>query len=431
MNEVIIYLIKVIAIQGVLFSFYCLVLRKSARHAMNRFYLLGSLVLAFLIPFIELSIPSSAPEIVQDTPIIYWLSEPSNAITAFEWIPEKVEKTFSWWSLLPFLYGLIASFLVIRSAIYIAALQKLKRHSEPITKRWFTLFKTSQARPFSFFANVFIPRNMFGLDGFRQVLAHECVHVRQLHSVDRLLLDFIVSLFWFNPFIYLYRNALIEIHEYQADEAVVSRFQDPIGYQEVLFSQLHSPQYSGLVSHFNVEMIKKRIVMMNKPKKMSGWVYMMAVPVTLMMIFAFSSKEVMKPLNDMGEELTSLIGPVGDLKSEVESVLQKEDEPSILPLKESDLTRMTSGFGMRNHPITKKKQMHLGTDFSCAVGSDVMATAAGKVSEIQRKEGEGYGNMLMIDHGNGYVTLYAQLSEINVKEDEFVEKGQVIALFFF
>lgn len=431
MNEVIIYLLKVIAIHGLLYLFYRLVFRNSARHSFNRAYLLGSLLLAFIIPFIE--IPSFTSAVIEEEkhPLFVLLSEPAYGFTEFEFIPVNEEvKTFSYWSLLPWLYGLIAVILLVRSVVYLFMLNRLKRHSEYVKKHWFKLFKTSHARPFSFFSNVFIPKPLFGSDAFKQILAHECVHVRQFHSVDRLLLDFVVSLFWFNPFIYLYRSALIEIHEYQADEAVVNQFKDPVAYQEVLFSQLQSAQYSGLVSHFNFSMIKRRIVMMNKQNRMSGWVYALTVPMTLMIVFAFSSKEAMEPINEVGDEISSLIGPIDDWKDvsfDFYQETQKSKEPSISPIKEEDLTRMSSGYGMRTHPIYKVKKMHKGMDFACEMGTKIYATGDGTVLKVEEKF-KGYGKLLTIDHGNGFVTRYAQLSDFKVKEGDEVKKGDLVAL---
>lgn len=439
MNEVIIYLLKVMAIHGLLYLVYRLVFRNTARHSVNRLFLLGSLLLAFVVPFIELPSPVQPELNEHQSGLIVWLSEPTSGLEEFELIPVQEEASdFSYWSLLPWFYGLVTLVLIVRSVIYLSMLSRLKKHSEYIRKRWFKLFKTSHERPFSFFSNVFMPKTLFGSDAFRQILAHECVHVRQFHSVDRLLLDFVVSLFWFNPFIYLYRNALIEIHEYQADEAVVRRFNDPIGYQEILFSQLQSAQYSGLVSHFNFSMIKKRIVMMNKQRKMSGWVYALTLPVTLMVVFAFSSKEAMEPINDVGNEIAELIKPEpsfglfpiwdqAEPKSKTQFQNVSRNVPSISPIDESDLNRLASGFGMRTHPISKVKKFHKGADFSCKSGTNVMATGDGVVASIEN-DPEGYGKMITIDHQNGFVTRYAQLSEFKVEVGAAVNRGEVVAL---
>lgn len=441
MNEVIIYVLKVMAIHGLLYLFYRLALRNTGRHAFNRGYLLVVLLVAFVIPIIELSLPEKAQS-SDEVSVIMWLSEPVSGMEELELVPVQQQETASsYWHLIPWFYALIAVILLMRSAFYLAILSRLKKHSEYVRKRWFKLFKISQDRPFSFFSNVFMPKSLFGTEAFDQILAHECEHVRQLHSIDRLLMDFVVSLFWFNPFIYLYRNALIEIHEFQADEVVLNRFNDPVGYQEILFSQLQSAQYSGLVSHFNFSMIKKRIVMMNKQNKMSGWVYALTAPVTLFVVFAFSSKEAMKPLNEVGDEIASMIGPENGLNwpelklmegvndqspIELKGVIQ-ENIPSISPVKSSDLVRMSSAFGMRMHPVEKVRKMHLGMDFACPTGTEVYATADGEVTWSKTFEG-GYGKLITIAHGDTYKTRYAQLSEFKVKVGDQVKKGDVIGL---
>ncbi|MEP1034977.1 peptidoglycan DD-metalloendopeptidase family protein [Ekhidna sp.] len=438
----IIYILKVMAIHGLLYLFYRLVLRNTGHHAFNRGYLLVALIAAFFIPFIEIPLPDMVQP-SDEISVIMWLSEPVSGIEEFELVPvQQQDVSNSYWHLIPWFYALVAVILLMRSVFYLALLARLKKHSEYVKKRWFKLFKISQDRPFSFFSNVFMPKSLFGTEAFEQILAHECEHVRQLHSIDRLLTDFIVSLFWFNPFIFLYRNALIEIHEFQADEVVLNRFKDPVGYQEILFSQLQSAQYSGLVSHFNFSMIKKRIVMMNKQHKMSGWVYALTAPVTLMVVFAFSSKEAMEPLSGVGDEIASILGPEKGLdwpelklmENVVNSRSQKElkglaqeNTPSISPVKSSDLTRLTSGFGMRMHPVQKVRKMHLGVDFSCPIGTEIFATASGEVIAVEVNEG-GYGKLITIKHGNAYHTKYAQLSEFKVKVGDLVKKGDVIGL---
>jgi len=427
MSMFIIYLLKVILIQGLFFIMYWLFFRNTTIHTLNRVFLLLSIGLSFVIPFIHLPVfQSQVVEVVQENPVIIWFRNPSIG-NEFILTPIGDARSFSIGTLIPWSYGIITLILLVRSIFYLVALNKLKNNSEPIQKEWFKLFKTLQMRPFSFFKNVFIPDSLFGSKAFDKVLAHECVHVRRFHSLDRLILDFVVSLFWFNPFIYWYRNALIEIHEYEADEGVLKQYNDPIDYQEVLYSQLQTPQYSGLVSHFNFQMIKKRIVMMNKQKKRTGWVYGLILPMTLVMIFAFSSKEAMKPIEEAGKEISSFIGPMEGVKSYTESWFQLNNEPSILPLKKDENFRMTSAFGMRTHPIEKKEKMHNGVDFACKIGTRVIATANGTVIETKNYP-KGYGMRIVLDHGNGFKTFYAQLSEFKVSEGDMVEKGQVIAL---
>ena len=97
--------------------------------------------------------------------------------------------------------------------------------------------------------------------------------------------------------------------------------------------------------------------------------------------------------------------------------------PSVIPVKLTDYT-MSSGYGYRLDPIYGTVKFHEGLDFSAPMGTDVYATADGKISLARRQAG--YGNCVEIDHGYNYLTRYAHLSEIKVKEGEEIKRGQLI-----
>jgi len=101
--------------------------------------------------------------------------------------------------------------------------------------------------------------------------------------------------------------------------------------------------------------------------------------------------------------------------------------PAIQPVANKELKRMASGYGMRMHPIYKRRKMHTGMDFSAEQGTEIYATGAGKVVHAQKSR-RGYGNHVIIDHGYGYKTLYAHMSKINVRRGENITRGTVIGL---
>ena len=86
--------------------------------------------------------------------------------------------------------------------------------------------------------------------------------------------------------------------------------------------------------------------------------------------------------------------------------------------------RLSSGFGMRKHPVTGKNRMHKGLDFAGPSGTPVMAAAAGRVIYAARKGS--YGNLIELDHGNGVTTRYAHLRDIEVSKGDTVEMGELI-----
>ena len=86
---------------------------------------------------------------------------------------------------------------------------------------------------------------------------------------------------------------------------------------------------------------------------------------------------------------------------------------------------MTSGFGMRYHPILHITRMHTGCDFGAPIGTTIHAAAAGIV--IHSSYMNGYGNVVIIDHGGGISTVYAHCSRIVVSDGQSIKRGQYIA----
>ena len=99
--------------------------------------------------------------------------------------------------------------------------------------------------------------------------------------------------------------------------------------------------------------------------------------------------------------------------------------PAIQPVRNADLTRMASGFGWRTDPFTKARKMHKGMDFTAPRGTPIYATGDGKVTRADNRS-SGYGKHIRIDHGYGYLSLYAHLSKYNVSRGQKVKRGDLI-----
>lgn len=99
--------------------------------------------------------------------------------------------------------------------------------------------------------------------------------------------------------------------------------------------------------------------------------------------------------------------------------------PAIQPVSNKDLERISSGFGFRIHPIYKVPKFHEGLDFTAPKGTDVFATADGVVEQADNKA-SGFGNVIVIDHGNGYKTRYAHLNGFAVHAGEKIKRGELI-----
>lgn len=98
--------------------------------------------------------------------------------------------------------------------------------------------------------------------------------------------------------------------------------------------------------------------------------------------------------------------------------------PAIQPVANKDLKRMASGFGRRIHPVYKTEMMHWGMDFSAPVGTEIYATGNGviKIAKYQK----GYGKHIVIDHGYGYETFYAHMSQFKARVGQKIKRGEII-----
>ena len=119
---------------------------------------------------------------------------------------------------------------------------------------------------------------------------------------------------------------------------------------------------------------------------------------------------------DSGEQLSVLESMLFNRQLDMNSV------PSREPIANSYIT---SSFGRRADPIVGGSQFHKGIDFEADVGDPVLAVADGVVSYSGVRSG--YGNVIEIDHGNGYVTRYAHNSRLERRVGELIRAGQEIA----
>ena len=99
--------------------------------------------------------------------------------------------------------------------------------------------------------------------------------------------------------------------------------------------------------------------------------------------------------------------------------------PAIIPISNKDLTRTASGFGWRIHPYYKISKFHYGMDFTAPAGTDVYATGNGTIVDLSSSQ-RGLGKHIIIDHGFGYTSIYAHLSNFNVRVGQKVQRGDII-----
>ncbi len=139
-----------------------------------------------------------------------------------------------------------------------------------------------------------------------------------------------------------------------------------------------------------------------------------------------------KSAEEIGKELDTLLQKISQQEDDLQvmeflyqiQAAGLERLPTSMPVSLVQ-ARMTSGFGMRRHPVTGGYRLHAGVDFAGPIGTPIYAPSAGIVSYAGYKSG--YGNTVEIDHGNDIMTRYAHNSEILVKEGDLILRKQMIA----
>lgn len=129
-------------------------------------------------------------------------------------------------------------------------------------------------------------------------------------------------------------------------------------------------------------------------------------------------KEIIEQVNIISQRIITLA------KSDSTMDEQLKHYPATLPIAMADLTRVSSVYSERIDPITGDKRFHWGIDYPAKKGTPVYATAKGVVEKAD-KEGD-YGNMVKINHLNGYESLYAHLTDIDVSQNQEINRGELI-----
>lgn len=135
-------------------------------------------------------------------------------------------------------------------------------------------------------------------------------------------------------------------------------------------------------------------------------------------------------ITDLLGSVDTLVEEVNQKEAELNSAIKQEQDrilalraiPSVFPVNGT----ITSRFAYRKNPFGSGYEFHTGVDIANSKGTPIKAAADGVVIEAGWNSG-GYGNLVMIDHGNGYVSLYGHNSKIAVKVGQRVERGQVIS----
>ena len=284
-----VYFIKIIVCSALFLAFYKLILEEERMLRFNRFYLIGSLIFSFIVPLLTFTNRVSALPVVEKviTDSMFF-SEAGNA-------PEIVVSNENNYLLLILLtiYVTITTLLFLRFSINLKTIINKAWANDILSFRNCKLILLDQSeRPHSFLGYIFLNADDYLSGNIEQeILFHELAHVEQKHCMDVLFIEIVHILFWFNPFICLYRKALMLNHEFLADEAVIKEYTDIKAYQILLLDKVSKQNSSFITSQFNHSITKKRLLMMTKTKSIrnSFCKQMAVVPLLGIAILLFST----------------------------------------------------------------------------------------------------------------------------------------------
>lgn len=250
----------------IFYLFYLVLLKRETFFLLNRIYLLSGLCLSIVLPLVDLSILMTLPQMEL---MFSALPIPSNSkLTIVD------EKNFDW------LMAIYWAGVMLTAMWLIIKLFGVKKH----------LKLREKGSAFSFWKTKMIDREF---SNFVAIDAHENVHVKQLHTLDRLLIEVISIFFWFNPLIYCYRRSLKLIHEYLADAHAASFAESKKQYAMMLFFQnfkagpaLANSFYSPLLLAARIRMLQRK---KSNPYRLLKYVLCMPLIALLVVMSSFNA----------------------------------------------------------------------------------------------------------------------------------------------
>jgi bla regulator protein BlaR1 len=288
------YIFKSILCLAVLLLVYRLFLEKEKMHRFNRWYLLGSIVFACLVPLVSFEVKGQPLPILQDTyfeVITTGTTAPTSPV-----LPVKENIDYVTPALL-IMYGLITSVLLARFITNIYRLLSRAAKNKVIMYEGARLILLKEKiASHSFLNNIFISEEDYADHSIEEeLITHELTHVREKHSWDVIFIELLQTIFWFNPIFIFYKKAIQLNHEYLADDAVIKTYEDVPAYQYLLLDKASCTNQTYLTSNFNFSVTKKRLVMMTRTtNQVRAFVKKLAVlPVLAGALLVFSSKFVL------------------------------------------------------------------------------------------------------------------------------------------
>lgn len=322
MGDFFVYILKSSVCLATFYLFYRLLLSRETFHRFNRIALLSVIILSVAIPFIRIMTEESVA-LQRPMQNLEYLLQMAQMQTEVE-----VQTGDSFWLPLLFVVYLVGCLFFFGRFLYstLWIYRTIRQGEKQLLPDGKKLVVTAEnISPFSWMGHIVISRKDME-EGGEEILTHEMAHIRARHSIDMLVCSICVVLQWFNPAVWLLKQELQNIHEYEADENVISNGVEAKKYQLLLIKKaVGSQRFTSMANSFNHSKLKKRITMMLKQKS-NPWArlkYLYVLPLTAVAVVAFARPEISRELEKISSAKISEIVPVKEV------VEPKKVEPAV------------------------------------------------------------------------------------------------------
>ena len=321
MGTFLVYILKSAVCLAIFYLFYRLLLSKETFHRFNRMALLGVMLLSCLLPLVKVTVEQASPVNAQ-------VMSMEDLLLMYQWNSEAVvveegSRPFHWQEGLVLVYFAGLFFVIVRHLWSLGRMLYLIRHSrcERLDNGIRLVVHRRKLAPFSWMRYIVISETDLKESG-HHILVHEMAHIHYRHSWDLLLAEACAWLQWFNPAIWLLKQELQNIHEYEADEEVLRQGINAKEYQMLLIKKAVGARLYSIANSFNHSSLKKRITMMIR-KKSNPWArvkYLYVLPLATVAVTVFARPEVSQPL----EEISNV--KVSDLSDAMKTYTDKNQQ---------------------------------------------------------------------------------------------------------
>lgn len=304
-----IYSVKVAVCLALFYLFHKLLMSRDTFHTFNRFAILSMMLLSLVLPLVHLSLDSETG-INRGTVALEGLV----AQTVVDGGGNGVGEGMTLTQVLLATYVLGVVLFVGKALLSVGSLLRLIRRARCVEVRNGIRIYTMQGdiSPFSWFRYIIMSEKDWQ-ENRREIVLHEMAHIRRCHSMDVAVCNMMIVFQWYNPAAWLLKRELQTLHEYEADEAVLSAGVDATHYQMLLIRKAVGERLFSMANNLNHNSLKKRITMMKikRTNPMQKAKIAFVLPLAAMTVAAFASQKV-ENLSEKVEQESEAFSSVSD-----------------------------------------------------------------------------------------------------------------------